>query len=277
MLLQKMNDRRLIMVAILVALAILSATVFANVFSSPGFHRTTIRTLDDQKSTATTLSIAVTAASTTLSLLPDDTAAPIANELADLTTPLFIIVCIIYLEKFLLTVFAWLAFAFLFPACCILLCVYIYKRSEQLLGYVKKLIALALALIMIIPFSTHITVKIQDTFAESIDIAFSEIDGFSDESLTEDEEATNAFVKFFSNLKDDVVQLVETSKNMLGVFSDAIAVMLITSCAMPIITAALFIMVIKYVFSLNIPAGRLAKQVAAAKKNRRQMMETESE
>lgn len=277
MFLQKIKDRKTILTVALIVLAILSATVFADVFSSPRFHRETIKTLDGQKNTATTLSVAVTAASTTLSLLPDDTASPIANELADLTLPLFVIVCIIYLEKFLLTTFAWIAFAFLLPACCLLAILYIYRGNELLLGYIKKLIALALVLIMVIPFGALVTVKIQDTYSETIDIVFSEIDGFSEEALTEDEEVTNAFVKFFSGLKDDVVQLVETSKNMLGLFNDAIAVLLITSCAIPVLTAALFVMAIKSLFSLNVSVSGLIKQVGTAGKRRRKEIEESKE
>lgn len=97
-------------------------------------------------------------------------------------------------------------------------------------------------------------------------MALSKIDGFSDELNTEDGEKGNAFVKFFSNLKDDVVSLVETAKNLLGIFTDAIAVLLITCFVIPALNALLFIWIIKVVFSVNIPVRQLVRIDRPARK-----------
>ncbi|MGN0995832.1 MAG: hypothetical protein ACI4PG_02905, partial [Candidatus Ventricola sp.] len=92
----------IVAIVALLLLALLSATFFSAQLSSPAFHAKTIHVLDEQKQEALTLSVAITAASTALSIMPDDTASPIANELADLSLPLFLIVAIVYLETFLL-------------------------------------------------------------------------------------------------------------------------------------------------------------------------------
>ena len=256
---RRMKSWRFVLITILLAAAILSVTVLSSVFSSPKFYSKTIRALDEQKNTVTTLSISVAAASTALSAIPNDTASPIANELADLSLPLFIITSFLLMEKFLLTTFGWVAFTFLVPLACVFGCICVYRRNEVLLAYIRKLLILTLALILIIPVSTRITTQVKDTFSESVSLAFSEIDGFSDEMNTEDAEKGNAFVKFFSNLKDDVVSLVETAKNLLGIFTDAISVLLITCFVIPVLSALLFIWVIKLVFSVNIPVRQLVK------------------
>ena len=256
---QRMRFLKLALIALLLIAAILSVTILSGVFSSPKFYSKTIRTLDDQKNTTTMLSISVAAASTALSAIPDDVASPIANELADLTLPLFIITSFILMEKFLLTTFGWIAFTFLVPLACVFGGICIYKRNEVLLAYIRKLLILALALILIILISTRITIQVEDTFSESVSMVFSEIDGFSDEMNTEDTDKGPAFIKFFSNLKDDVVSLVETAKNLLGIFTDAIAVLLITCFVIPVMSALLFIWIIKLVFTVNIPVRQLIR------------------
>lgn len=269
MLIKKLKSWKTIRGAALIVLAILSMTVLGGIFSSPEAYSRTIQTLDTQKDIATTLSVAVTAASTTLSTLPEDTASPIASELADLSLPLFIIVCILYLEKFLLTTFGWFAFTLLIPLACVLEIIYIIKSDAALRTYIRKILILALALVMIVPMSARVTEMVYETFEDSVTSVFSKADGIVEETMAEnEEERENAFVRFFVDLKDDVVSLIETAKNMLGIFTDAIAVLLITSCVIPILTAILFVWVLKLVFSINVPVNNLVKIVTPPQRER---------
>lgn len=250
---RRTTPMKIISSAALVLAAIISMTFLNGIFSSPETYSGTIRTLDKQKEVATTLSIAVTAASTTLSTLPDDTASPVAAELADLSMPLFIVVCILYMEKFLLTTFGWTSCTVLVPLACLLLIINNFSRRKALMVYVRKLLILAIALVLIVPVSAGITTRIQDTFSESVSLAFDAVDRMSVRAGVEDSEDTNAFIAFFTGLKDNVMALVETAKNMLGVFTDAVAVLLITSCVIPVLTAVLFVWIIKIAFALNTP------------------------
>ena len=147
----KPERAEIITICILLAAMILSATMLNSLLSSPSFHSKTIQILDDQKMEALTLSVAVTAASTALSVLPDDTASPIAEELADLSLPLFLIVAIIYLEIFLLTTFGWISSVLLIPAACLLAIGFILFKKELFLIWIKKILILTLALILLIP------------------------------------------------------------------------------------------------------------------------------
>lgn len=263
---QKISPRKIASAIALVIAAILSITILGNIFSSPETYSGTIQTLDRQKQVATTLSIAVTAASTTLSTLPDDTASPIASELADLSTPLFIIVCILYMEKFLLTTFGWVSCTVLIPGSCLLLIFNNFQRREVLVSYCKKLLLLALALMLIIPVSARVTNHIQETFSESVSQAFDAVNVLADETGAPEGEETNAFIAFFTSLKDNVVTLVETAKNMLGIFTDAVAVLLITSCVIPILTALLFVWIVKMLFAIEAPPRNILS-IAPSSKN----------
>ena len=94
------KQRKIVAVTVLVLLTILSITVLSPKLSSPEFHAETIQVLEGQKAKALALGATVTIASTGLTMLPDDTATTIAQELADLSLPLFLIVSFIYLEIF---------------------------------------------------------------------------------------------------------------------------------------------------------------------------------
>lgn len=268
---RKILTAKILSIVVLAALLLLSVTVISDHLSSPEFHAETIRVLDAQKQEALTLSIAVTAASTALSMCPDDAASPIANELADLSLPLFLIVSIIYLEMFLLTTFGWLSSTFLFPAACLLMIGYVLSLREYLLVWIKKILILALALIMLIPVSTKITSQIEETFSETVHQKLQAAFHIANAAETKDQEETNAILSFFSSLADNVVSLVDTARNMLSIFVDAITILFITSCVIPLLTLFLFLQVIKLVLNADIPTRKLALLVSPTKRERRSL------
>lgn len=161
-----------IIIAMLLLFSILSITVLSPTLSSPQFHAKTLQTIDEQKQQAIGLSVAVAGASTALSTLPDDMASPIADELADLSLPLFLIVCFLYLEKFLLTTFGWLSGTFLIPGTLIMASGFVATLKEEYLIWSKKLLILTIAFLFVIPVGTKVSALIEETFAESINQAY---------------------------------------------------------------------------------------------------------
>lgn len=69
----------------------------------------------------------------------------------------------------------------------------------------------------------------------------------SQETQQQDSEGKNGF---FANLKGNVSALLEKAKGMLSTLVDAVAVLLVTSCVIPIMTALVFLAIIKHVFKL---------------------------
>lgn len=262
-----------ISILICVLLIILSVTLVNNLLSSPQFHSETIRILDEQKTEALTLSVAITAASTALSTLPDDMASPIADELADLSLPLFLIVAIIYLEIFLLTTFGWITSTFLLPAACLLMISFILCRKEFILVWIKKILVLSLALVMLIPASAAITSHIEDTFSETVDQKLHAASHIANIAETEEEDDANAILSFFSGLADNVASLVNAARNMLSTLVDAVAVLMITSCIIPVLTLLLFLQAIKVAMNVDIPTRYLALLVPPTKKDHQRLEE----
>ena len=111
----KFKSKNVVIAIALLIAAILSVTVVSKYATSEEVHSSSIAALDDKKVTAMELTAGVAATSTAISALPGDAATPIAEQVSELTGPLLIVVCAIYLEKFLLTTIGYVAFKFLIP------------------------------------------------------------------------------------------------------------------------------------------------------------------
>ena len=80
----KQKTRKQVIISIaLILCALLSSTVLSRYLSSTSFHKKRIAYLDDKKVLVTGLSATATSLSALISMIPDDTGTPIANEIAD--------------------------------------------------------------------------------------------------------------------------------------------------------------------------------------------------
>lgn len=93
------NKQKCITAVILLLVAILSITVIGKYASAPENHQKTIASLDEKKQTVMELTAASTVTSALITLLPGDTATPIAEKMADVSGYLLVVLCAIYLEK----------------------------------------------------------------------------------------------------------------------------------------------------------------------------------
>ena len=108
-----------------VAIGIVSFFLIADKLGSVDFHEDTIIALDKSRSKVMELAAAAVASSSAITLLPGDVGTPIAQELADMSKYFLIVLCAIYLEKFLLTVTGFIACKYIIPVACLLFIVFI--------------------------------------------------------------------------------------------------------------------------------------------------------
>ena len=107
---KKMDMIKVLKVVVPIVLALVSVFVLSKYATSTDYHASTIQALDEKKETVMELTAASTAASAAITLIPGDAATPIAEQVADLTSPLLLVICAIYLEKFLLTTIGLISF-----------------------------------------------------------------------------------------------------------------------------------------------------------------------
>ena len=144
---KKIKIRRLaagLLVPILIAMA--SYFIAAPVAADPAVHQSSIQLLDEKEKTVRELTTASTAASLAASALPGDMGTPIANKLTDLSTGFLVVLCVLYLEKYLLTITGFAAFKVLIPAAMVILLVNHFSRKDWLVKIARKIFVFALAI-----------------------------------------------------------------------------------------------------------------------------------
>ncbi len=109
----RMDERRekirtIVIIAILLAIAAVSFFWISGIASSEDSFTGTYSSLDEKRTTVTELMGVTAGSSTALSLLPGDAGSPIADQLADLSGYFMFILAAIYLEKWMVTIIAYI-------------------------------------------------------------------------------------------------------------------------------------------------------------------------
>ena len=99
-----LDKKKCIYIVIWLLIGLLSFTVLGKYASAPESHQATIASLDEKKATVLELTAATTATSALITLLPGDIGTPIAEKVADLSGYLLIVLCAVFLEKYLVTI-----------------------------------------------------------------------------------------------------------------------------------------------------------------------------
>ena len=260
------TTKKAALAALLVLAALLSIFAVGKRASDPAYHQASIDALAEKQETVLELTAASTAASAAITLLPGDAATPIAEKLADLSGYFLIVLCAIFLEKYLLTVMAGAAFRVLLPLACLLLAASLFFCRDTLRALSKKLALFALAVVLIIPTSIFLSDSIETTYRASIDATVESamqtteaIGKATDENA--DSEAKGGLSGLFSKVTEGVssaaTAAVDKLKHVLNDFLEALAVMLVTSCLIPVLVLVFFVWLLKLFLGVDAPAPRL--------------------
>lgn len=164
---------RVVETVVLVVLALICEFPLGTYYSSTEAYTGVNETLDKQKTGALGLVATATTASVAVSAIPDDVGTPIANQLADLSGKLSVVLAIIYLEKFLLTTFGMVGFRFLVPIgiCFALGWLWTYRDwgpRQVLFTWAAKLVVVGIALVTLVPVSATLTNTIDEQYKTSL-------------------------------------------------------------------------------------------------------------
>lgn len=129
----------------------------------------TIENLDESRDRIMTFSGSTLTASTEISLLPKDWANPLANSLADMNKYFVFMFAVIFLEKLLVVEGIKISFVYIIPVACGLYILSVLLSKAKFKEWAIKFLILGLAIICVIPFSTHFTEKIGDDYLDYVD------------------------------------------------------------------------------------------------------------
>lgn len=296
------NRTKCIMAVILLLVGVLSVTVVGKYASAPENHQKTIASLDEKKQTVMELTAASTVTSALITLLPGDAATPIAEKMADVSGYLLIVLCAIYLEKYLVTITGYVAFTYLIPIACGLWIFNLVFENATVRKLAAKLAVFGIAIFLVVPASVKISDLIGDTYQAQIEATIE--DAKNTQNILENSDLVNdtneaeangtgaagtdtgnaqekdnsnsgSVTNIFdwakdaiSSAKDSVANVVENVtistedlvqkvENSLNRFIEAVAVMIITSCVIPMLVLLLFFWMVKIVLDVDLSGVKI--------------------
>ncbi len=248
--LSKKVAKKLICILLLLAVSLLSIFVVSNYATAPETYKSTIKSIDEKKATVMGITAAAATASTALALIPDDTTTPIANKIMEISSYLLIVVCVMVLEKSLLTVFGFISCNFLIPFACALLGIYTFFKKETLKNIAIKFIVFAILLVLIIPISFEFGDLIYDTNKASIEQILDENN--STEITEESTEKTSWWKNPLKIVKEFTADIMEKAKQTLNGFIDTVATFIIAYCAVPVLVVFFMLWLFKVLFGITV-------------------------
>lgn len=270
----------------LIIVAALSFFLLYGVFSTSGLANDkgdTQKYLNDKRTNILEMVAGASTVSLAVSAFPSDTGTPIANQLAKISGYLTFILAAIYFEKALVSVSGFVAFKILIPFACLLLMICIWRSSPIIKKYAVNLLVFALVIVFVVPVSVGVSKRIEnnlttekETIVESVNVNEKDQDGDTGKkaiSETNKEEKNDKNKGFFSSISSAVLQQAESIKTqvselinngtdkfegikekakiMLNDLVETIAVLLVTSCVMPIVVLLFLVWFFKILFNVD--------------------------
>ena len=237
---------KIVICAALIILALVSFFPLAKRFPDSKLYDGTVKectaSIDEKTATVLRLTATATVTSAGLSAIPGDTATPIAEKLADFSEYFLLILCVLYSEKYLV------------PLACLAFLVGTLRSSRRWTVQGGKLLLVGLLLLCVIPVSLKISDAIYDRYQESINVTISNAEELSEtaDELVQAQEDQGLFNKILGTIKETTGGLTQRAAETLNRFVEAMAVMIVTSCVIPILVLLFFVWVVKQLTGVDL-------------------------
>ena len=231
----------------LVVLALLSGFVARPHFADTKTWDSTIEVIDQKKGNVLALTTSCVALSAGITALPGDTGTPVAEQLAQLSGNLGIVLAVLYLEKYLLTILWSVGLGILIPFALVLFAVSLgihgrWSTSAVLRRVATRVLVVAMIGMALVPASVWVSQKVDETYRVSIEQAeqkAADAAGAADsdsskvsKKKTESTESKNVLEQLADGasglvtsvtsgakqMTDEIVQQVETRNNVEALF-----------------------------------------------------------
>ena len=254
-----------VIAVLLAAVALVSFLPIARKAEAPETHEATIAAIDEKIDTVLKLTATSTVASAGLSAIPGDTATPIAEKLADFSEYFLLILSVLYAEKYLLTIIGAASFKILIPAACALAMIGLVWNPGAMRKLAGKFFVAGLALYLVIPLSIRISDMIYETYQSSIDATISSAEQLADDAAEladESEDSQGPIGSIISHLTEGAENLTDRAAEILNRFIETLAVMIVTSCVIPILVLLFFLWIIKLLTGVELAPPPLPRRHA---------------
>ena len=254
----EVHSEKLAKILLAVFIMVFSVFVLANKVPESGYVQETLDSLEDSKITVMEFSGATIAASLAITALPDDFGSSLANTLTDMNKYFVLIFAVLYVERLIVVEGMKLSFVYIIPIACGLYILAVLSGKAFFRNLAAKLMILGLAVVFVIPISTHFTEKVCEDYLVYVDETIEEANAGAEkvgEAMASGEEGASIFDKLsdaFKTAIQGVSDLLKYFENILKKCVNSIAIMIVTTFVLPMLILLLFRWLLKELFSLNL-------------------------
>ena len=274
--------KKIVCIIVLAVIGCMSFFWAAPQARNPESYEKTIETLDGLENKALVMTASSTALATAAALVPGDATSPIANKLADIAGYMVIVYIAIIIEKYLLAMTGLVAFKILIPIALVAIGISIFLKEEMgkvtLRRLACKLALLGILLWALVPTSALVTNIVNDTYDMSYSVETELEEGVleSIEEIEAEEKEDFSIKNLWNSIVDKTGAVTETVKekvsdgvvefqNSLNKMIEGVAVMIVTTCIIPLCVLILFLWIVKMVTGLNFAVPSLKKLPKASR------------
>ena len=269
----------------LVVLALLSGFVARPHFADTKTWDSTIEVIDQKKGNVLALTTSCVALSAGITALPGDTGTPVAEQLAQLSGNLGIVLAVLYLEKYLLTILWSVGLGILIPLALVLFAVSLgihgrWSTSAVLRRVATRVLVVAVIGMALVPASVWVSQKVDETYRVSIEQAQQEAADAADsdssktsKKKTESTESKNVLEQLADGASGLVTSVTSGAKQMTDEIVqqvtdliEGVIVMIVTSCVIPLLVLVAFLWLGHVLLGIDIsgPANYLTGRFLSA-------------
>lgn len=243
----------------LVVLALLSGFVARPHFADTKTWDSTIEVIDQKKGNVLALTTSCVALSAGITALPGDTGTPVAEQLAQLSGNLGIVLAVLYLEKYLLTILWSVGLGILIPFALVLFAVSLgihgrWSTSAILRRVATRALVVAVIGMALVPASVWVSQKVDETYQVSIEQAEQKATEASKTSSTKSEkksettenknvleQLTDGASSLITSVTSGAKQMTDEIVQQVTDLIEGVIVMIVTSCVIPLLVLAAFL------------------------------------
>ena len=278
----------------LVVLALLSGFVARPHFADTKTWDSTIEVIDQKKGNVLALTASCVALSAGITALPGDTGTPVAEQLAQLSGNLGIVLAVLYLEKYLLTILWSVGLGILIPFALALFAVSLgihgrWSTSAVLRRVATRVLVVAVIGMALVPASVWVSQKVDETYRVSIEQAEQKAADAADAADTTDksaetssksnkkkseatesknvlEQLTDGASSLVTSVTSGAKQMTDEIVQQVTDLIEGVIVMIVTSCVIPLLVLVAFLWLGHVLLGIDIsgPANYLTGRFLSA-------------
>ena len=268
----------------LVVLALLSGFVARPHFADTKTWDSTIEVIDQKKGNVLALTTSCVALSAGITALPGDTGTPVAEQLAQLSGNLGIVLAVLYLEKYLLTILWSVGLGILIPFALVLFAVSLgihgrWSTSAVLRRVATRVLVVAVIGMALVPASVWVSQKVDETYQVSTEQTEQKATEASKASSTKSEkksettenknvleQLTDGASSLLTSVTDSAKSMTDKVVQQVTDLIEGVIVMIVTSCVIPLLVLVAFLWLGHVLLGIDIsgPANYLTGRFLSA-------------